>query len=671
VRRLVALIAAAAIAVACVTSKTTKTKTRTLSSPVQGVAPDTAPSESALMRDPDQLLRIGDYERAHSLLVNERNHSGATPELDEKIRTASVLAARARASRALRALSAGRLLEAQTHLERAWRYEPDLPAVRRAKEQIEPRMVAAREAQDLRDEAKRLMEISPERAVDLLVLAREQDPDDRGIIGLLQQATLRAEAERACRRAEAAWKAGDRAGVALALLAARYRGKHVADARKLIERIERELEAELHEDDATAARADWEFAVRIGARQRTLRSLRDAATERILERAGLLLSAEGMAPAALLEPDAQRMGVGRATPALDLVRRNASIEIVVFPFEDATGGEVDGLRVARALADRIGDDSLGGGLAVTVLGPGPDAEQVAAAHPRALRLRGTATSARVQRSRVGRTTETVTVQVGTRVEPGPNMEPLVKRLGEVHEEVLVAEEELDDAEDELRRIVDMPYIHPTRGGRSRLGEVYYNEMLRRAQARTARAKRDIERVRALDRGVREEIRAADGHLEIPIYEERERTVENHNISASVTIRLTLEDEEGTLLSQPVTGSTRHRETVAPGFPEGGVPEDADEAPDDVEMTRRAAAHFASIASGLVRLHAEKAARHFLEDARAAEKEGRRDDAAEAYALYLLATPEISSPQRAAAAQAFEELTGIHVPLHTGLVRGKR
>ena len=66
-----------------------------------------------------------------------------------------------------------------------------------------------------------------------------------------------------------------------------------------------------------------------------------------------------------------------------------------------------------------------------------------------------------------------------------------------------------------------------------------------------------------------------------------------------------------------------------------------------------------------------AARRFLRQGREAERQGRRDAAAEAYALYLLATPDTPSPQRADAARAVEELTGVHVVLRTGAERSAK
>jgi hypothetical protein len=84
------------------------------------------------------------------------------------------------------------------------------------------------------------------------------------------------------------------------------------------------------------------------------------------------------------------------------------------------------------------------------------------------------------------------------------------------------------------------------------------------------------------------------------------------------------------------------------------------------MARRAADHFATVAAGRIRESAERAARRFLVDARRAEQSGRKKEAAEAYALYLLSTAEVSSPRRADAARALYELAEVRVPLRTGV-----
>ena len=47
------------------------------------------------------------------------------------------------------------------------------------------------------------------------------------------------------------------------------------------------------------------------------------------------------------------------------------------------------------------------------------------------------------------------------------------------------------------------------------------------------------------------------------------------------------------------------------------------------------------------------------------RDGRKDEAAERYALYLLATPEVGSTERAEAARALADLLGVHVALRTG------
>lgn len=629
-----------------------------LSATLPGCA-GTGNGDLALRDDGDRLLRAGNYEQAARAYERRLSAEPDSEELRENLRNAHELAARARAGQAVRALDRNEPDAAAAHLAIADSFAGYLGVVKRAHELIDPRIASAEAARKLRSEAQDCFDMAPERARDLLALAREKDPTNASITLLLQQATLRAEAERGTRKAAAAWSAGDREGVVDGLLDARYRGNLVPSARTVRERIERSLRAELHPDEPDRARADWEFAVRIGATSDTLRVVREAATLRLREAAAKLLSEGRPATAAVLEVSAQRMGDDSATPALDAVRSTSTVRLSVLPFEDATGGEIDGRRVSRAIAARIADDVRGGGVAITVTGPGePPIEG-------ALRLAGRAVSRRVGRDDVGSTEETVSVRVGTRSEPAPGMEELGARLQEAQTAVRDADEELRKARDDYRTVDEMPFIEPWRGGRSRIGEVYYARLLAKSEQRVREAEYAAKQARAAELSVRETVRSVVGHVEVPILEERTRTVRQIQCSAEITVELRLTDDEGPLLEQSVTGSTRWRETVAPGFPDGGVPADLDESPDDTTLVTRAEANLAGLVSGMVRSRAEVAARRYLVRAREAEAAGRKNEAAEAYAVYLLCTAEGATPDRAAAAHAFEDLTGHRVPFVTG------
>jgi len=92
------------------------------------------------------------------------------------------------------------------------------------------------------------------------------------------------------------------------------------------------------------------------------------------------------------------------------------------------------------------------------------------------------------------------------------------------------------------------------------------------------------------------------------------------------------------------------------------------ATDAAAMAAKAADRFAAAAAGGVRVAAEAGPRRFFDAARVAERTGRRDEAAEAYAMYLLATAETASSERTDAARALDELLGVHVALRTGTKR---
>lgn len=612
----------------------------------------------------DDLYRLGDFDGAVVAYERDLARQPDSPVLREKLLTARTRAAGAHADAALRAADAGDLGRAQAEATRADALAPGLPAVRKAQEVIGERAAAAQRASELRDRARGLLVADPDEADRLLVeaqrAAREGTDVHAEIVRLRREASLRAEAGRSADRAAEAWSRGDRASTVEELATAVYGGNPVARADAVRRRIEGELVAGLANAGEDDLRDAHEFAWSAKLHPSIVTLLRDRLVERLIAAAEDLRATSRPATAALLELEARRLRGDVRTPAYDQVRAATLVTILVQPFADETGGRVDGLRVARALRDRLAVDTLGGGVPLRVLDDSADAR---ATHPDALVLSGTVLSARQTQGMTGREHRNVPYKSGTRRKANPGFDELARKLQEASAAVREAEDDHRFAVDVLQNLRAAGFN--TSSTNPRIGDVEYRTRLAAAQAVADRAEITLSRAKAEEFDVRQALAVTPREVDEPVWSEHVLTVTTKIKTAQLTARVELASGDERLLAQDVSAAAQHRETVADAFPPGDVPEDPDETPDDATMAERAADRFAAAASGRVRAAAAEGARRHLLAARDAERAGRRDEAAELYSLYLLSTPETASPERAAAARALEELLGVHVALRTG------
>ncbi len=402
-----------------------------------------------------------------------------------------------------------------------------------------------------------------------------------------------------------------------------------------------------------------------------MRTIRDRLVAALTAEAGRLLEANRPAVAALLETECLRLGVAIATPAVDAVTKRAQIHIAIAAFDDATGGDGDGLRLARELAARLRADARGGGAALGVIDPGPGHERLAAAYPRALRLTGTARAARVAEGPRNTIVRHVPVKVDAVMETNPAAVRAEADLRQTETRLEALRELVADAQEELGRLEEIPFVRGPSGRRVRQGQAQFELRLARAESRVANLQRREGALAAEENAARERLLVIPQQRSVPVFGEHPLEVVELRKVAKITVRLRLVAGDKTLLDADVTGTAAHDEVIAPAFPEAGIEEDPDDTPDDAAMARDAAAHFAVVAAGRIRAAAEQAARRFLVDARAAERAGRAAEAAEGYALYLLSTAEVASPRRADAARALFDLGGVRVPLRTGAPKDLR
>ncbi len=614
----------------------------------------------------DRMLTIGDYESAVAFYDQALEDEPGSVVVVEKLATARRMAAQSRAVRAIDAAARGDADEARSHLAKAEIYDASATVVRRARAQLDGILQAAGAAKSLREDARALLVTDPDRARDLLAKARRLDPKDAEIVRLLREATLRAGAQRAAGRAGEAWRAGKRSIAIRELRGAHFGGEPVADADLVRVTIENDLLREtVTGTELDALRDARRVSIQVGVSGSVVRTLRDRLITALQHAATDLLNKRRPAVAALLETEALRLGAQIPTPGLDAVADRAQTRIAIAAFADGTNGDVDGLRLARALAARIESDARGGGASLTVLPPSQDGDRVLAAYPRALRLTGEVVSARVAEGPRNTIVRRIKLQDGVRIETNPALAIVLTEIRALAQRREGIEERVADAQEELDRLNDIPFVRRPTDTRIGQGRAAYEITLARAESRVNNLERRAKSLVQQEAAARRRASAIPPRRETPMFGEYPfETLEFRKV-ATVTVRLRLTSGDETLLDAAITGSVQHDETIAPALPEIDLPEDPDETPDDAEMARAAAEHFAVVASGSVRDAAERAARRFLLDARAAEKAGRAVEAAEAYALYLLSTAEISSPRRADAARALFDLAGIRVPLRTG------
>jgi tetratricopeptide (TPR) repeat protein len=615
--------------------------------------------------DADRLLAVGDFEKAAELYEDALREDPDSPVLREKLATARHSAAQVRAARALDAAVKGDADVARRHLAAAEAFAPNAPVVRRTREQLDETLRAAFRARELVRESEPLMENHPEEAQDVLAEARRLDPKNPQIVRLLREATLRAEAARAADRAEKAWDSGQRRQAIRELEGAEFAGRPVGHAYSVRARIEDDLLRETLDAELDTLRAARDISVEASLSSSAVRTIRDRLVAALTGEVQRLLDEGRPAVAALHETECLRLGVNVETPALDAVTQRAQIHVAVRPFDDDTGGDVDGLRLARDLAARLVADARGGGAALGVIEPGPQQERLLAAHPRALRLSGTAIASRVAEGPRNRILRKVPVQIDSRSEPNPEALRAESELRQDQAQLSAVRELIADTQTELDRLNSIPFVRGPSGRRVAQGQANFEIVLARTESRLENLERREEELAAREAASRERMLSTPQQREVPIYGERPVEVLEFRKVAKVTVKLRLEDVDRMLLEADVTGSAVHDEVVAPAIPDAGLDEDPDETPDDAAMVREAAAHFAVVAAGRIRQAAERAARRFLVDARAAERAGRPTDAAEGYALYLLSTAEVASPHRADAARALYDLAGVRVPLRTG------
>jgi len=608
----------------------------------------------------DELLAAGDFDGAARLYRREIDErGGGDDELREKLANASVHAASAHAAAALRALEAGDVELAAARLSRADGYAPGLPIVRDAHVKIDARVAAAAKAARLREQAKSSMATDPAESARLLSEADAASPGAGDASRLRREANLRAEADRSAERAETAWAAGDRATTLRELSASQYAGRSTARADALRRRIERDLVADSSHADEAALRSASEFAQEAALDQAVVVHLRDRLVDKLLAAARDLADTRRPATAALLETEAKRLRADVATPSLDRVRDAATTTILIRAFEDGTGGKVDGAALARALRERINLDAAGGGTPVVAF---DDSDAARAAHPGALVATGRVLSARLVAARLGDEDVKVKYRVGSRRAVNPEVDALARRVEEAATAARVAE---------IDQVVASAALSDAKTAGLGTTDAAMRARIAAAKTRADEADAALQCARDEEAALRKEAKTVAKEIDDPVFAERFIPVTTKTKTAQLSARVTLSLGVESVFAQDVSAAAEHKETISDGFAPAGVPPDPDETPDDAAMAAKAADRFAALAAGGVRAAADAGPRRRLEAARAAQRAGRRDEAAEGYATYLLSTADVASPERADAARALEELLGVHVALRTSPRRDPR
>jgi hypothetical protein len=617
------------------------------------------------MEEGDQLFAAGNYDGA----VRAYERQGAavgSPEAQEKLLTAKTKAALAHADAAVRAAERDDYALAHDELVRAEMFGEDLPRVRDVRAKIGARIDSADRATAMREKAKTLVARDPAEAERLLAEARAMSPypEDAASVKLRREATLRAEADRSAARAAEAWAAKDRERCARELAAARY-GKHpVPSADALRREIEKELLRGAPGGGEAALRADLDFAEAAELDVTVMRALSDRLVGELLAFADGMRQTNHPNIAALLELEAVRRMPGTKTPSLDRVREAVTVTVLVSEFADAPGKDVDGAQIARAVRERLVLDSFGGGLPLRASDDSPAAR---AARPSALLLTGRVISARRSEGRVGREDTKVRYKSGSTRRPNPAFVAAAAEVTAAAKVVQGAEAERKSAADEMEALRSTGFAHSE--GSPSSGDVAFKQKVVKAQARTTAADEALAKAREAESAARAKAATFDREIEDPMWAEQDVVVTTSQKTVQLTAHVELTSAGEMLLSQDVTGSAQHRETVSDAYPAAGIAADLDETPDDETMTARAIDRFAAAAAGLARTAAGGAAERHLRTARAALAAGRSDEAVEAFALYLLATPDAASAGRAEAAKALTDLLGVHVALQTAPRKG--
>lgn len=623
-----------------------------------GAAPQPAPGAQG--RGDDYLV-AGAFDDAVRAYEREAATAPDSPVLREKLLTARTRAAAMHAQAAVRAADTGDVTKARAELAVAQGYAPDLPIVKDAQRSVDARAATVVKAETLRAQARAALVSDPETATRLYSEADEIAPSDDAALGKLRrEAALRAEAWRSAGRAEEAWAAHDRERTVRELGAAQFSGRPVARAEGLRHRIEGELLTETSHADEAALRDAMRFAQDAGLQGAVAVTLRDRLVEKLLASAADLRQTHRPAVAALLEVEAKKLRPGIPTPARDSLFDAIATTILVAPFEDTTGGRVDGAHLARALRDRLVVDSLGGGMPLRVA---DDTDEARAAVPDALRLGGRVISARQTEGRVGREQKKVPYESGRKHGANPEYDDLIGKVDAAAADVRKLADEQRSAIEFLNSLGGSNSVRTP--GSPHLGDAAYETRIADAEARVNDAKFLLDAAKATELDLRQKLAATPREIDVPVMSEHVVTVTTRAKTAQLTAHVTLVSGDDTLLSEDVSAAAQHKETIADAFEPAGLAADPDETPDDTVMADLAADRFAAMATGRVRAAAEGGARRHLVAARRAEKEGRRDEAAESYALYLLSTADVATPERADAARALRELLGVQVALATG------
>jgi hypothetical protein len=608
----------------------------------------------------DELLAAGDFDGAARLYKREIDETGGGDDaLREKFANASVHAATQHARASLAALDAGDVDRAVAEYHRAESYAPGLPVVREARGKVEARAAAEEKASRLREQAKAALATDPAEAARLLDEAAAAAPGDADLSRMRREAVLRVEADRSAARAESAWAAGDRAAVVRELAASQVGGRPTARADALRRRIEDDLVSDSAHAGESALRSSLEFGQAASLNDAVVAELRDRLVDKLLASARDLAATDRPATAALVESEAKSLNARVATPSLDRMREAATTIIVVRPFDDATGGKVDGASVARALRERVNLDAAGGGAPIVAV---DDSDAARAAHPDALVATGRVNEARQVVARLGTEDTKVSYRVGSKRKTNPELDALALRLEAANVALRAAQADRDDAAARLKALTAPSLANGESAPRLSQSEL---------RAAIAAAQKNADATEATLKSAKDAQAAADSAAKSAPREIDEAVMSEHVLpvttktkTAQLSAHVALSLASETVWSQDVSAVAEHKETISDGFAPAGIPPDPDDTPDDAAMAAKAADRFAALAAGGLRAAAEAGPRRRLEAARAAERAGRRDEAAEGYAMYLLSTADVATPERADAARALEELLGVHVVLRT-------
>ena len=625
-------------------------------SPEEGARPPIAQSAPTA----DEYMEARDYDRAADLYTRDLARTPGDAELQEKSRTARRLAAQEHADAAGAAAARNDLVLAARELELAERYDSNAEPVRRVREALRARLTVRRDVEARKITARALIATDPAAAVNELAELRRAAPYDPEIVEMLTTATRRAGADAAAQRAEEAWAAGARRRAIEHLDVAVMGGAPVPRATALRRRIETDLLAESADAPLARLRADLQLARDAKLSVSTCDHLRDRLIDALQREVRRHEDAGHPATAALFEIEAQRAGGRTDARNADQIRAEHGIVLHVAPFDDGTGGSVDGLRLARAVRDHLVLQSAGGSAALTATtDPAPST-----GYPH-LRVEGTASSQRITAGRVGRELQTVRFVAGTHDTANPAAVRLDAELTGARNRLARARELQMSAETRLRELEALGYGRGAGGTVGTEGDIALQSRIASARTAVENTKRAATVAERAEFDIRQHILQTPSTVAESVWEERPVEVTTLIKTAEIVADVRVMDGTQTLFDQKVTGSDVHRETVSPGIPEGGIAADPDETPNDAVMAARAADRLADAVAGKIRATAESAARRLLEEARASERGGDSAAAAETYAVYLLTTSETATPERAAAARALYEILGSAPVLRTG------